>query len=181
MAWCGFRGLILAQNLLSKVRAYELLFVQHVSEPSLTDTEAPGAAECLQNETAHLNIEVFLMVLGQFRTEILSEKRRYPRSKNSISDYDSVSESLSQRHIETDGKQPGNPQLAIERIIDVVRREGRMKGAKNLPLRIPLGSDAVQIMRAKCNETLNILTQYEEFARSTDYSDQSEVPSYYQG
>ena len=121
------------------------------------------------------------MVLGQFRTGILSEKRRPARSKFAISDYDDVSESRSRRHIETDGKQPGDPQLAVERIIDVVRREGRLKDAKDLPLRIPLGSDAVQVMRAKCDETLKILNQYEEFAKSTDYSDQSKVPDYYQG
>lgn len=117
-------------------------------------------------------------MLGQFRTGILDPKRRTGRSANSISAYDTVAEELSNRHAETDGKQPGNPKLAVEAILDVVRREGMMEGRKSLPLRIALGSDAVSVVRGKCEETLNDLARYEDFSKSTDFTDAPAVPSY---
>lgn len=137
-----------------------------------------GAAECLQKETLHLGLETFIIVLGQFRTRILDPKRRTRRSSNSISAYDAISEELSRRHAETDGKQPGNPKLAVEAILDIVRREGMMEGCRTLPLRIALGSDAVNVVRGKCEETLKDLALFEEFSKSTDFSGASEVPSY---
>ncbi|KFY81510.1 hypothetical protein V500_11337, partial [Pseudogymnoascus sp. VKM F-4518 (FW-2643)] len=118
-----------------------------------------GAVECLEKETSHLGIETFLMVLGQFRTDILNAARKQNKKDNPIADYDRVSAELRDRHQETTGKQPGDPKLAVERILDVVRREGQLKGFTKLPLRIPLGSDAVQVMQAKCEETMGILKQ----------------------
>ena len=136
--------------------------------------------ECLQKETAHLNIETYIIVLGQFRTSILDPSRRAARSSTPISAYDPVVNELSRRHVETDGKQPGDSKRAVEAIIDVVRREGKMADHKILPLRIVLGSDAVQVVRAKCEQTLKDVALYEDFAKSTDFDNTSAVPSYWQ-
>jgi hypothetical protein len=144
----------------------------------MADNVYIGAVECLQKETAHLNIETFSIVLGQFRTDILSPQRRKSRSHAAISDYDSISEELTNRHEQTNGKQPGNPELAVERILDIVRREGMLKGCKTLPVRVALGSDTVWVMREKCKETLKILEEYEGLARSTDYPDSFDIPMY---
>lgn len=118
------------------------------------------------------------MVLGQFRTDILNAARQQNKKQNPIPDYDQVSAELRCRHQETSGKQPGDPKLAAERILDVVRREGPLKGFPRLPLRIPLGSDAVQVMQAKCEETLRILQSLGDIARTTDYPDADEIPTY---
>jgi hypothetical protein len=134
----------------------------------------------LQKEISHLGLEAFIMVLGQFRTGILDPQRRTERSKTPISAYDVIAEGLSGRHADTDGRQPGNPKLAVEAILDVVRREGMMEGRKTLPLRIALGSDAVGVIRAKCEETLKDISLYEDFSKSTDFADASDVPTYWQ-
>lgn len=134
--------------------------------------------ECLEKETSHLGIETFLMVLGQFRTDILNAARKQNKKDNLIADYDRVSAELRDRHQETTGKQPGDPTLAVERILDIVRREGQLKGFQRLPLRIPLGSDAVQVMQAKCEETMGIIKSLGDVARSTNYPDADDIPTY---
>lgn len=118
------------------------------------------------------------MVLGQFRTDILSIARRGNAKHNSIADYAIVSAELRSRHEETDMKQPGDPVMAVERIVDAVRHEGLFKAFPKLPLRIPLGSDALGVMRAACEETLGILDALEDVSRSTDYPDAAAIPGY---
>jgi hypothetical protein len=121
-----------------------------------------------------------LIVLGQFRTDILTaEKRKKTDSSGGISDYDQVSEVMASRQQETDGRQPGDPELAVERILDMVKRQGTMEGKTKLPLRMALGSDAVNVMRTKCLETLRILEEYESFSGSTDFPNNAEIPEYY--
>ena len=132
----------------------------------------------MQKETIHLGIETFLAVLGQFRTDILASKKRKAIRQNAFADYDSISEAMAERHIQTDGKQPGDPDLAVRRILDAVKREGEMEGKKALPLRLILGSDAVSVVRAKCMETLDLVQEYEKFSRSTDYQEVVGVPVY---
>ena len=135
-------------------------------------------AECLQKELSHLNIETCLIVLGQFRTDILTSKNKKSTNKSSLSDYVSISEGLKTRHEQTNGKQRGNPKLAVERIIDIVKREGAMEGVETLPLRLVLGSDAVSVVRTKCKEMLELVEKYEEISISTDYEGAAEVPVY---
>lgn len=76
--------------------------------------------------------------------------------------------------------QPGNPEAAAQKVVDIARLENLPEGApRNLPLRIPLGTDAIDVMRRKCTETLDSLGQWEAFAASTDYPDAAAVPGYY--
>jgi hypothetical protein len=117
-------------------------------------------------------------VLGQFRTSILAEGRRQiPRSTPVIDGYNPVIETLTRRQEETNGKQPGDPVRAVERILDVVRREGSVAG-KEVGLRIVLGSDAQYIIRDQCLNTLRDLDQFEEFSRSTDFPGAGGVDAY---
>ncbi|KIN06810.1 hypothetical protein OIDMADRAFT_150101 [Oidiodendron maius Zn] len=140
-----------------------------------------GAAECLAKETAHLGIRTHILVLGQFRTRILDERStRGFLSPTGISDYDSIKAEMADRHKETHGKQPGNPELAAQKVLDIVRLENLTKEEKdNLPLRIPLGTDALEIMRLKCTQTIESLRIWDAFARSTDFVNAATIPSYY--
>ena len=47
----------------------------------------------------------------------------------------------------TDGNQPGDPRKGAERMVDVVRGEGMAEGKTDFPLRLPLGSDALELIR----------------------------------
>ncbi|PLB50103.1 NAD(P)-binding protein [Aspergillus steynii IBT 23096] len=138
-----------------------------------------GAIESLHKETTPLGITTHLIVLGQFRTDILAAGRReVARCVDPVPEYDSLVGALASRQEETHGKQPGDPVVAVERILDVVRREGRFFGTGEVPLRVVLGSDALGIVRGQCLEMLGELDAMEEVVRSTDFEGAKEVQEY---
>jgi hypothetical protein len=102
--------------------------------------------------------------------------KRFNRSRD-YTDYDETIERMSRRHDSTNDRQPGNPEVAVTRIVDAVRREGPYNAMTSLPLRIVLGSDAVAILRSECETMLQELQQFESIAATTDYPD-AEVESY---
>ena len=67
------------------------------------------------------------------------------------------------------GNQSGDPKKAVERIIDIVRSEG-MAAGKDMPIRLPLGRDALAVIRNKCTETLKICEEWEGLICSTDFT-----------
>lgn len=139
-----------------------------------------GAAECLHQETKHLGIRTHLLEIGQFRTNILNSNNKIDNLGPGIVDYAPVKQNLADRHMATNGSQPGNPELAAEKIIDLVRGENISASKfQNLPLRIPFGSDSVEVIRRKCTETLAIMEEWEEFASGSDFATKTELPGYY--
>lgn len=65
---------------------------------------------------------------------------------------------------------------------DQGRGEGVLGGGSaggGFPLRIPIGSDAVRVMRSKCEDTLESLKEWEVLASSTDFEDTPDVPRYF--
>ncbi|KAG4443184.1 hypothetical protein IFR05_001326 [Cadophora sp. M221] len=136
-----------------------------------------AAVESLYLETRHLGIRTHLLVTGMFRTQILNSKNRVASTNLGIADYSEIRRNQLERLAASDGKQPGDLAAAVEKILDIARLENlNGKGSLDLPLRIPLGSDAVKVLRAKCNETLELLDVWEEFASSTDFSEKPNVP-----
>jgi len=131
----------------------------------------------LARETSDLGIRTHILILGAFRTNILdANKKGGTLDASGISDYGSVRTSMAKRHEETHGKQPGDPAIAAQRIVDIVRLENLTEEeTKSLSLRIPFGTDALGIVRRKCMETLQMLEPWETFAASTDFPDSPEL------
>jgi hypothetical protein len=121
------------------------------------------------------------LVLGQFRTPILDDSRKGGNlSPTGLPEYDVVKTEMSDRHKKTHGKQPGDPKIAAERIVDIARLDNLSEDEKRtLPFRIPVGSDALEITRLKCTGTLQYLKGWESFARSTDFADIESIPGYF--
>jgi len=94
----------------------------------------------------------------------------FDRSKE-YKQYDDIIELVSRRHSSTNNKQPGDPVIAVERIIDAVLHEGFYGNVKQIPLRIVLGSDAVAIIRSKCEAMIRELYQFEALAATTNFPD----------
>lgn len=140
-----------------------------------------GIAESLSKEVRAFGVRVHILVLGQFRTPILSEERKQGplETGRGHPDYKHIKEEMSERHVATHGLQPGDPEQAAQKMIDIVKVEGMRVKIDEIPLRVPLGSDAVQVMRTKCQDTLQLLEGWEKFAGSTDFPDGKAVPSYY--
>ena len=117
-----------------------------------------GLVECLRQEIAHFNIRTLILEPGECRTPIMSSTRLSLGSSTN-SDYAEFYEGKMTVLALIDGKQPGHPKQGAEMIVDVVKGDGRAKG-KEWPVRLPMGRNALELIREKCNETLKICVDY---------------------
>ena len=122
--------------------------------------------EALGQEVASFNIRTLLFCPGVFATNALSTSYKY--TKTAIPDYQEIDTQTHAYVTGLCGKEPGDPKTAVKVILDLVKREGSAKD-RDVPFRMPLGSDCLQIMRAKCGETLKVCDEWEDVIRSTDH------------
>lgn len=133
----------------------------------LTTTAQIGLVESLNRETSPLGIKSLLIEPGRFRTKLLSSGNLKAFSTK-IPDYADFSKALLKGMAEADQNQPGDPIKLVEIVVDLVRQEGTAEG-KEIPLRLPLGSDCFNDVKAKCEETLKMLKEWEPMIKGTDY------------
>lgn len=126
-----------------------------------------GIVESLWRETSPLGIKTLLIEPGRFRTKLLSSGNMKTVSTE-IPEYKDFSRTLLKGLAEADQMQPGNPIKLVEMVLDLVRQEGIAEG-KEIPFRLPLGSDCYNDVKAKCEETLELLKKWEPMIKSTDY------------
>ena len=84
-------------------------------------------------------------------------------------------EALHKHAGENNGNQPGDPKRGVEVMIDVIKGEGVAK-EKDMPPRLPLGTDALEVIRSKCLATLKICDEWEAMIKSTDFP--ADTPAY---
>ncbi|KAE8444949.1 hypothetical protein EG329_014076 [Mollisiaceae sp. DMI_Dod_QoI] len=126
-----------------------------------------GIVEGLWRETTPLGIKTLLFEPGRFRTKLLSTGNM-KTAASTIPEYAEFSKSLIEGLGKEDRMQPGDPVKLVEIILDVVRQEGIAEG-KQIPFRLPLGSDCYDDIKIKCEETLKLLKEWESVVRSTDH------------
>lgn len=148
----------------------KLLFIvsfclEEVAQPN-SNVVTSDAVESLSQEIALLGVKTLLVEPGAFRTKILSATNT-KSTTSSLSDYKALTEATLAQFASFDGNQMGDTGIAAERVVDVVRGEGRASG-KEWPSCLVLGSDAVGMIRKKCEDTLRQLGEWEEFSSSTD-------------
>lgn len=118
-----------------------------------------GFSEALAAEVHDFGIKVTLVEPGSFRTSFLDQSMEMLPS---IEDYRGTVGAARAAVLDHDGRQPGNPTLAAQAIIDVVN-------ASNPPLRLPLGSDALIRIRKKLGQQLMELQSWEQTIVRTDF------------
>jgi NAD(P)-dependent dehydrogenase (short-subunit alcohol dehydrogenase family) len=119
-----------------------------------------GFSEALSKETAHLGIEVMLVEPGPFRTDWAGNSMVF--SQKTIEAYASSAGTFRKRIQVLSGNQPGDPQKGVQLIIKAVN-------AEKMPLRLALGSIAVDTIRAKLTQVNSDLSNWESESRSTDF------------
>ena len=136
--------------------------------PCVADTGSVlGLVEGLSRETAHLGIKTLLIAPGRFRTSFLTPGNlQIVQSK--IPDYAERSAALIRGLAQEDRSQPGDVELGVKIIIDLVRKEGIAAG-RDVPFRLPLGSDCYETIKEKCEETLKLLDDWKDVIKSTDF------------
>lgn len=128
-----------------------------------------GYVECLQKEVSAFGIQSVIFEPGGFQTKLLSSSRVQSASTahDEYKDFFAVVQEAIQRR---NGKQPGDTQKGVQRMVDVIRSEGFAAG-RPLPNRLPLGSESLKIIKEKCFETLRICSEWEDLITSTDVVD----------
>lgn len=99
-----------------------------------------GLSEALAGELAPLGIHVTIVEPGPFRTDFLG--RSGVQAATQIPDYEVSAGKMRLYFAEQNGKQKGDPQRAVEAMIQVVE-------SPNPPLRLLLGAVAVERLRGK--------------------------------
>ena len=125
-----------------------------------------GLSESLAQEVGPLGIRVTLVEPGAFRTDFLSA-HSIRNAASSIGAYAETSGKIVRHLRQIAGKQQGDPVLAARAIIEAVE-------AKEPPLHLVLGSDALRRARAKFQHLSDEVDRWEQVALSTDFTDQPE-------
>jgi NAD(P)-dependent dehydrogenase (short-subunit alcohol dehydrogenase family) len=118
-----------------------------------------GLSEALASELKPLGIYVTIVEPGYFRTNFLSGSS-LQRAGRVIQAYASTSGKTRESADERDGRQPGDPAQAAQAILAVSR-------AQNPPLRLILGADAVERVRAKLKQVAEDLETWESTSVNT--------------
>lgn len=116
-----------------------------------------GASEALAQELAPFGIKVLIVEPGQFRTELAGPSMRHMPV---MEDYSEAVAGTREFAHNMHGTQTGDPLKAAAAIATAL-------GAPQTPLRLQLGGDAVEAVRAHAAQMLEDLQRWESVARST--------------
>lgn len=123
-----------------------------------------GLTESMALELQPFGIRVHLVEPGIFRTDFLkpaAEGRNLGQKKEGYVDIGSAMGAIH-------GSQPGNPQLGVERIYELVTGTGMAAGLQD-QLRMPMGSDCYGMLKKKVAMLSETIEKFEKITASTDY------------
>lgn len=123
--------------------------------------------EGLGQETAPFGIKTLLIEPGRFRTKLLSSGNM-KSVQSAIADYKDSSREKFEALAKEDQAQPGDPKMLAKITLDLVRGEGVAQG-KEVPFRLPLGTDCYDDVKQKCQETLKLLEEWGPIIKSTEF------------
>lgn len=126
-----------------------------------------GLATNLAVEVAPFGLRTSILTFGHFRTDILCSSNLHSRAPNKLSDYVEANNEVRERIKNAHGTWPGDARKACDLVVDAVRGEGRCAG-KDLPLRLPIGSDTFGIMREDLQKRLQVCDEWEDIMSKTD-------------
>lgn len=120
-----------------------------------------GLSEGLAAEVSGFGVDVTLLEPGPFRTEFAGRSTRWSRQ---LPAYAEVLAQPYARFRDQHDRQPNSPERAAEIIVDLAHAEQR-------PLRLPMGPESFDRIRAALTQRLADLPALEEIARDTAYPD----------
>lgn len=118
-----------------------------------------GISDTLSKELKPFNIFVTAVAPGSFRTDWAG--RSMQRTPRSIADYDASFDPVRQAREAKSGHQLGDPQKAAHAMLQLIASD-------NPPAHLLLGSDALEYVREKLEQSLRDISHWEALTRSTD-------------
>lgn len=119
-----------------------------------------GFSEALAAEVAPMGVKVLIVEPGAFRTGFsggLVESQAFPEYQATVGPTREMIKGI-------DGTQPGDPTKAAEAILTAL-------DAEDTPLRLPLGADAVEGIRAKLDTVRHEINEWSGVALTTAFED----------
>lgn len=114
-----------------------------------------------------MGIRTLIVQPGFFRTELLNEANsNYIDTK--FDDYQQLVDGTYGMFKGANGQQPGDAKKGASRVVDVVKGEGLAKG-KDFPRTLMLGADVWGAAKAKAEDELKLLKQWEEVSSNLTY------------
>lgn len=118
-----------------------------------------GISEVLGKEVAPFGIHVTAVAPGSFRTDWAG--RSMARAPRSIEDYDALFDPIRSAREAKSGHQLGDPVKAAHAMLQIIDSDAP-------PSHLLLGSDALQLVRAKLDTMAKSIDAWEQLSRSTD-------------
>jgi NAD(P)-dependent dehydrogenase (short-subunit alcohol dehydrogenase family) len=128
---------------------------------SSTKFAVEGLSEALRDEVAPLGIHVTVVEPGYFRTDFL-DSTSLVESQHRIDDYAGTAGAVRSRAATLSHQQPGDPDKLATAIVTLVE-------AKEPPLRLPLGTDAIARIEEKHAFVEREVRAWRSLAASTDF------------
>jgi len=123
----------------------------------------------MREELAPLGIKVTVVEPGYFRTGFLNAGAQVSSQKR-IKAYDDTVVGQVRAGLEKmNNNQPGDVVKGVKVILDILTESGVAEG-KEVPMRVPLGSDCVPYIRSKLEETESLLKEWEAVTTNTDHA-----------
>ncbi|KAI1263027.1 hydroxybutyrate dehydrogenase [Xylariaceae sp. FL1019] len=131
-----------------------------------------GAVECLAKELAWLapGIKPLIIQSGLFNTHVL---KKIHHADSQVPYWKQLNDAARIRGEGNDKRALGNPIKMVAKVIQLVKGTGIAEG-REIPLRVPFGSDGLGFMREKAQFLQATYDEWEGVARSTDPEDVSE-------
>lgn len=120
-----------------------------------------GISEVLGKEVAGFGIKVTAIAPGSFRTDWAG--RSMVRSARTVEDYDALFDPIRQARQAKSGSQIGDPAKAARALLTIV-------DAPSPPAHLLLGTDALELVRAKLAALSSEIDAWETVTRSTDHA-----------
>lgn len=137
------------------------LTVPGMSAYSAAKFAVEGFSESLAQEIKPLGLHLTLVEPGGFRTDFAETAKG---SVTPMAEYAATVSGIRDYLRNQGGRQPGDPRKAAQVILQLASQE-------NPPLRLPLGSDALALLRQRYQESLDELNRHAAVTRSTDFDD----------
>lgn len=118
-----------------------------------------GFSESLALEMALIGVKVTVIEPGGFRTDFAGSSTVLEDGR---AEYDAVVGTTARRQRDYNGRQPGDPARAAQAILKIAAME-------NPPFRLPLGSDALQLIERADRARLAELERWRALSASTDF------------
>ncbi|MCJ1310875.1 hypothetical protein MMC25_004543 [Agyrium rufum] len=147
------------------------VFGQHMVTRTLLPHMRARIAQAYADEVRPLGIKTLMIEPGFFRTLVLGYTAKEPDIKarpNAIEEYTETFAQMSTFMSQMNGKQPGDPQKAVNVTLDLATGTGVAEG-REVPERFPIGEDTIGPIRARWQGMDDTLTKWNDVICSTDF------------